>query len=303
MGPANQVPGECKQMTSTGVCPVRTSSLPLFVIFLLLNSLLNRLHSPSHESGNIGKDTRAPVSVLEPKFSLHKWAHGYTCSYRDPRPICSECVVRPQLWQCVGRTGTWGIVLVDLRPASLRAAAALRLAKNAELVVVRGGEPGGVGTWPADWLKTRQSTDPKIAGRRVVVDRKSSEWTLMIEGDLDRKGNGSAFAKAVNMLSQSEPAPNILLTVAALATRGDILELGTSVSSSPLLHRIAEAGNRGMVSADTDSLWLLRVADTFLASSWHQYVLVPVYEDYASCGRYFGAKRRAPALPRKVSHC
>ena len=31
----------------------------------------------------------------------------------------------------------------------------LRLAKNAELVVVRGGEPGGVGTWPADWLKTR----------------------------------------------------------------------------------------------------------------------------------------------------
>ena len=31
----------------------------------------------------------------------------------------------------------------------------LRLAKNAELVVVRGGEPGGVGTWPADWMKTR----------------------------------------------------------------------------------------------------------------------------------------------------
>ena len=32
--------------------------------------------------------------------------------------------------------------------------------------------------------------------------------------------------------------------------------------------------------------------------SYRQYVLVPVYEDYASCGRYFGAKRRAPALPR-----
>ena len=84
----------------------------------------------------------------------------------------------------------------------------------------------------------RQSTDPKIAGRRVVVDRKSSKWTLMIEGDLDMDRKG-------NMLSQSEPVPNILLTVAALATRGDILELGTSVSSSPLLHRIAEAGNRG----------------------------------------------------------
>ena len=167
-------------MTGPGVFPVRTSSLPLFIIFLLLNSLLNRLHSPSHESGNIGKileNIRAPVSVLEPKFSLHKWDHGYTCSYRwfwlhswiyiqeyinidhacfrDPRPICSECLVRPQLWQCVGRTRlvfaswwlpclvvwwflvlvlvislfrTWGIVLVDLRPASLRAAVALRLA-------------------------------------------------------------------------------------------------------------------------------------------------------------------------------
>ena len=94
-----------------------------------------------------------------------------------------------------------------------------------------------------------------------------------------------------------------------------------------------------MVSADTDSSWILRVADTFLAHSWHQvfhcstelkssyfgflrdhactligmvcfcwirffnqYVLVPVYEDFASCGRRTGAKRRAPALPRWFPH-
>ena len=50
---------------------------------------------------------------------------------------------------------TWGLVLVDFRPASWRAVTGLRLAKNAELVVLRGGEPGGVGTWPEDWLKSR----------------------------------------------------------------------------------------------------------------------------------------------------
>ena len=52
---------------------------------------------------------------------------------------------------------TWGLVLVDFRPASWRAATALKLAENAELVVVRGGEPGGVGAWPQDWLRSRWS--------------------------------------------------------------------------------------------------------------------------------------------------
>ena len=93
---------------------------------------------------------------------------------------------------------------------------------------------------------SRQSSHPTIAGRQVIVDRKSTEWMLMIQGDLDR--NGSAFATAVKMLSQYQGSPNILLTVAALATQGDILELGTGASSSPLLHRIAEAGRRGSVS-------------------------------------------------------
>ena len=52
---------------------------------------------------------------------------------------------------------TWGLVLVDFRPASWRAATALKLAENAELVIVRGGEPGGVGAWPQDWLRSRWS--------------------------------------------------------------------------------------------------------------------------------------------------
>ena len=97
------------------------------------------------------------------------------------------------------------------------------------------------------------------------MDRKSTEWTLMIQGDLDR--NGSAFATAANMLSQNQYSPNILLTVAALATRGDILELGAGASSSPLLHRIAEAGKRGGVSS------FLSPSSPSSSSAFHKYLL------------------------------
>ena len=72
-------------MANPILCPVRNSSLPMIIIFLLLNSLLNQMHSISYKSegneeeieeiGGLGK-------LLEPKFALHKWAHGYTCSYR-----------------------------------------------------------------------------------------------------------------------------------------------------------------------------------------------------------------------------
>ena len=65
--------------------PARNSSLPLIIIFLLLNSLLNQLHSSSYEESEgtdeIEEEGRLEKS-LEPKFALHKWAHGYTCSYR-----------------------------------------------------------------------------------------------------------------------------------------------------------------------------------------------------------------------------
>ena len=95
-------------------------------------------------------------------------------------------------------------------------------------------------------VNSRLSSQPTIAGRQVIVDRKSTEWTLLMKGGLDR--NGSAFSKAAKMISESEASPNLLLTVAGFSTKGDILELGTGPISSPLLHRIAEDGKRGCVS-------------------------------------------------------
>ena len=62
--------------------PVRNSSLPLIVIFLLLNSLLNKMRSLSYKSEEKMEEIEELEKVLEPKFALHKWAHGYTCSYR-----------------------------------------------------------------------------------------------------------------------------------------------------------------------------------------------------------------------------
>ena len=203
-------------MANLTLFPARNSSLPLIIIFLLLNSLLNQLHSSSYEESEatdeIEEEGRLEKS-LEPKFALHKWAHGYTCSYRfnftalwcifvsSPNIIfpCSNVLASGTLGLCVptvwsglscgnalvDRGGspsrynnyfwstlqsgvfsklfntwlfrTWGLVLVDFRPASWRAATALKLAENAELVVVRGGEPGGVGAWPQDWLRSRWS--------------------------------------------------------------------------------------------------------------------------------------------------
>ena len=40
--------------------------------------------------------------ILE--YIFKKYIHMDQTCFRDPRPICSECVMRPQLWQCVGRT-------------------------------------------------------------------------------------------------------------------------------------------------------------------------------------------------------
>ena len=70
-------------MVNPTLCPVRNSSLPLIIIFLLLNSLLNQMRSVSYKSeeneenieeiGGLGK-------LLEPKFALHKVTPAVTGS-------------------------------------------------------------------------------------------------------------------------------------------------------------------------------------------------------------------------------
>ena len=79
-----------------------------------------------------------------------------------------------------------------------------------------------------------------------------------------------------------------LLSSAALATNGDILEMGTGYFSTPMLHDIVSSSlsPRMLVSSDTDLGWLFKFVDN--SSAFHQMVGVPVYEDGAHCGRFPG---------------
>ena len=112
--------------------------------------------------------------------------------------------------------------------------------------------------------------------------------TSLIMGDAP--GAGAAFRRAVRLLARSTEQLAMLdvqhnltaaartgfgshvrvLAAAAVATTGDVLELGTGFYSTPLLHTIAQAagGTRMIVSTDTDAGWLLLFSH--LAASFHQ---------------------------------
>ena len=73
-----------------------------------------------------------------------------------------------------------------------------------------------------------------------------------------------------------------MLIPAALLSNDDIIELGSGLCSTELLHRITrdkvEAGDRGarLVSVDTDKAWL----DTFLPLQTQHHSLVLVSGDW-----------------------
>jgi hypothetical protein len=113
----------------------------------------------------------------------------------------------------------------------------------------------------------RNSDSPTWAGRRVFTDKGQSSWTSVIQvkflnirnipvhpqGDLDK--DGAVFDKVITIYNAGVTIPFVtkhnpsnsswrshirLLTAAALATKGDLLEMGTGYFSTPLLHRIVE---------------------------------------------------------------
>ena len=79
-----------------------------------------------------------------------------------------------------------------------------------------------------------------------------------------------------------------LLSSAAIATQGDILEMGTGDFSTPMLHDIVanSSSPRMLVSSDTDLSWLFKFVSK--RTEYHQLVGVPVYDDGGHCGRWQG---------------
>ena len=108
--------------------------------------------------------------------------------------------------------------------------------------------------WPKDWLATRHGSHPVWAGRRIFTDPRPGVWTSLIQGDLDE--DGEVFDEVVNIFNDGVKVEEFwkefnpggsgwgshvrLLAAAALATGGDVLELGTGHFSTPLLHRIVQ---------------------------------------------------------------
>lgn len=96
-----------------------------------------------------------------------------------------------------------------------------------------------------------------------------------------------------------------LLVKAALATNGPILELGSGWYSTPILHEIAAAQNRVLITVDNNNEWLLKFEH--LRSPIHSLVAVSNWDEFVP-GHEFGlvfvdhapAGRRAVDIRRLV---
>lgn len=224
------------------------------------------------------------------KFPVHQWPHDSTCKYRDDREICKKCIIKSNLWDCVGSDRSWSVVFVDNRPKGKRAPNLVRLIRQSLLVVAHDTITSDSMHWPKNW------------GGRESIATKIGPGTTLIKGDLDR--DGAAFKRATNLFKTSSQVQQLfseynphnvstgshitLLASAVLATTGDVLELGTGFFSTPLLHSMVKStrGSRTIVSTDTDASWLTLFMN--LSSPFHQIRYVPVFEDGNTCGTFPG---------------
>ena len=101
-------------------------------------------------------------------------------------------------------------------------------------------------------------------------------------------GETSKFMAQYNPTNSNWGSHITALAAAALSTSGDILECGTGLFSTPLLHEITKLQGRMLVSADTELNWLYQFQN--LTGDNHQIIGIPVYEDGANCGVYPGAR-------------
>lgn len=96
---------------------------------------------------------------------------------------------------------------------------------------------------------------PIISMIQAMHHTKTSE-TINILSQLIDKPNEVVFRYVNLPLDYKYGSNSIPLTVAALFTAGDILELGMGLFSTPLLHNICADQNRTLTSVDTNLDWL-----------------------------------------------
>jgi hypothetical protein len=83
-------------------------------------------------------------------------------------------------------------------------------------------------------------------------------------------------------------------------TKGDVLELGIGINSTPLLHWLCQDQGRNLVSMETDRKWF----QSFLPylSSFHSFTLVADWDNENLADRHWGLVLvdHRPALRRRV---
>ena len=118
-------------------------------------------------------------------------------------------------------------------------------------------------------------------------------WTTIVQGDLDHE---ELFSEVVEVLSDHREGINglhrtynpdragfgthlKLLAVAALLTRGDILEMGAGDFSTEVLHDIVRMDEecRKLVTADSNKEWIDKFQDK--KTNFHHLVLISNKED------------------------
>ena len=86
--------------------------------------------------------------------------------------------------------------------------------------------------------------------KKVPIDNKK------VFDDLMKDPNKVIYEYTPKDLSNPYGSHAIPLTVAALVSKGDILELGTGIFSTKILNKVAKEQNRFLLSVEMDSKWL-----------------------------------------------
>ena len=115
-------------------------------------------------------------------------------------------------------------------------------------------------------------------------------WTTLVQGDFD---HGELFSEVLEVLSDSDLIEGIngvhrtynpgragfgthlkLLVVAALLTKGDILEMGAGDFSTEVLHDIIKMDGecRELITADSNKEWIDKIQDK--KTTFHNLVLI-----------------------------
>lgn len=248
------------------------------------------------------------------KFPLPRWDYE------------GECEAHLELWDCLGSDRSWGVVFVDLMPLSLRAEVVRRMLPRSHLVVLHDSQANYLG-YPADYVSHRSRWEGRKSKTHIAVgDAGEDVLTTIIQGDLDLQAKYAHMywyslttflreshqefedlARLANPRSSAEGSHVKFLAAAVLLTVGDVLELGTGLASTELIHSLVEAEfkelnalreagevreqHRAVVSVDSDSDWIARFHE--FSKPWHQFVLLPVYSHGTACSQEAG-----PATPQ-----